>query len=75
MSKKLEKKLSDLLRDALVNRPGSLRDIEAATGVANPIMVRFVRGERDMKLRTAEALIEHFGIRVLPPKAAHKRRG
>ena len=75
MSKTTDKTLSELLRDALVNRPGSYREIEAASGVANPVLVNFVNGKKDMRLATAEALIRHFGIRVLPPKPTRRKKG
>jgi hypothetical protein len=61
-----------MLRTALADREGSFRAIEAATGVPNPSLIRFLRGDQDLKLASAEALMRHFGIRVLPPK---RRRG
>jgi len=75
MTKTPEKNLSELLRDALANRPGSFREVEAATGVPNPSLIRFLRGDQDLKLASAEALIRHFGIRVLPPKPARSKKG
>jgi hypothetical protein len=73
MSKKPRKTLSDLLRDALANRPGSFREVEAATGVPNPSLIRFLRGDQDLKLASAEALMRHFGIVSRRPKP--KRKG
>ena len=73
MSTEADKTLSELLREALANRPGSFRAVEAETGVPNPSLIRFLRGERDLKLASAEALIRHFGIRVLPPKRRRSR--
>jgi hypothetical protein len=75
MSKMPEKNLSELLRDALANRPGSFREIEAATGVPNPSLIRFLRGDQDLKLASAEALMRHFGIRAVAPKPGRTKKG
>jgi plasmid maintenance system antidote protein VapI len=67
--------LEDLLREALVARPVAFRTIEAATGVPNPVLCRFVAGKQTFRLDSADKLARYFGIRILPPKPARKRKG
>jgi len=77
MSKTPEKNLTALLRDALANRPGSFREVEAATGVPHPSLIRFLRGDQDLKLGSADALAHYFGIVSRPTqgKAREKAKG
>jgi len=53
--------MTDLLREALAEAE-SLRGVERATGVKNPSLVRFVRGDQSLRLDLADRLAAHFGI-------------
>jgi transcriptional regulator with XRE-family HTH domain len=70
--------LADQLRQA-IRRSGKTRyRIARESGVAEAVLSRFVRGERDMKLDTANKLSEALGLRVeLKPKGKRgaKSRG
>lgn len=62
MAKKKDKPtMTELLRQALAECD-SLRAVERATGVKNPSLVRFVRGDQSLRLDLADKLAEHFGI-------------
>lgn len=58
---KTKKTMTALLREALAEAE-SLRGVERATGVKNPSLVRFVRGEQSLRLDMADKLAAHFGI-------------
>jgi plasmid maintenance system antidote protein VapI len=62
MSKRKHKAtMTDLLRQALADCD-SLRAVERATGVKNPSLSHFVRGDQSLRLDMADKLAEHFGI-------------
>ena len=62
MSKRKHKPtMTELLREALAECD-SLRAVERATGVKNPSLSHFVRGEQSLRLDLADKLAEHFGI-------------
>jgi plasmid maintenance system antidote protein VapI len=56
-----KKTMTDLLRKALAEVE-SLRVVERATGVPNPSLSRFVRGEQSLRLDLADKLAAYFGI-------------
>ena len=60
MSKRA-KTMTELLREALVEAD-SLRGVERATGVKNPSLVRFVRGDQSLRLDMADKLATYFEI-------------
>lgn len=53
--------MTELLRQAL-SEAESLRAVERATGVKNPSLVRFVRGDQSLRLDMADKLAAYFGI-------------
>lgn len=53
--------ISDQLR-AAIDKAESLSAIEEATGVDHSILRRFVSGQRDIRLATAERLLDYFGL-------------
>jgi hypothetical protein len=59
--------MTTLLREALAEAD-SLRGVERATGVKNPSLVRFLRGDQSLRLDMADRLAEYFGIEVRRPK-------
>ena len=58
--------LSDQLRQA-IEAYGSVYAVARDSGVSQSALQRFVTEERDLYLKTAERLIEFFGMRVSQP--------
>lgn len=54
--------MTELLRQALLECDESYRAIERATGIKNPSLVRFARGDQSLRLDLADKLAEYFGI-------------
>jgi plasmid maintenance system antidote protein VapI len=75
--------LSDELREAIRAYDGTVYAISKATGVSHPVIGRFLRGERDLYMATADKLAEFFGLGLLPKatnpskatKATKSRKG
>ena len=40
--------------------------VAAAAGVPQPVLSRFMRGDRDVMLGTAQKLADHFGLELRP---------
>ncbi|MEI7836464.1 MAG: hypothetical protein WCK05_08630 [Planctomycetota bacterium] len=53
--------MTELLRQALAEAE-SLRGVERATGLKNPSLVRFLRGDQSLRLDLADKLAAYFGI-------------
>jgi plasmid maintenance system antidote protein VapI len=70
---KARETLTEMLRAALREAP-SIRSVATATGVANPVLVRFANGQRGLTLTTAEKLFEHLGIECVRRKRREARR-
>lgn len=71
MSKSKQKKpaaLSDQLRAAIRGSGMSVHAIAKASGVAHPVILRFLSGERDLRLATAEKLAAFFQMEFKEPK-------
>lgn len=60
--------LSTDLRQAIENSGQSLYFIARETGIDHAVLGRFVRGERDLRLTTAEKLSDYFRMRLTKPK-------
>lgn len=60
--------MTQLLREALANVK-SLRAVERATGVTNPSLVRFIRGDQSLRLDMADRLAAYFSIECRQAKA------
>jgi plasmid maintenance system antidote protein VapI len=54
--KTLAENLRQLIRDSGL----TVAAIARATGIAQPVLSRFVRGQRDLTLRTADKLLKYF---------------
>jgi hypothetical protein len=61
--------LTRQLQAAIAATGQSLYSISQATGVAAPILQRFVNGERGITLDTAGKLAEFLGLSLLPNQA------
>lgn len=65
MSKKKPKasSLTDDLKAAIQASGVSVYQLSKDCGVAQPVLSRFLSGQRDIYLATAEKLATHFGLR------------
>ena len=66
---KCKSKIEILLRAELAKTGESRYSISHKTGIAEPILCRFVSGERGLSTESAERLLEHFGYEI------RKRKG
>jgi plasmid maintenance system antidote protein VapI len=57
--------ISDLLRRTIIESGEAHKAIERSTGVSRASIMRFVRGERFLRLDMADRLAEHFGLELL----------
>jgi hypothetical protein len=55
----------DQLRGAICSAP-TVHSVAVASGVAHPILLRFLSGERDIRLATAAKLADYFGLELQP---------
>jgi len=62
--------LPDGLRQALANSGKTSYQLMAETGVNHGVILRFLKGERDIRLETAEKLAAAVGLTVCVPPAA-----
>jgi transcriptional regulator with XRE-family HTH domain len=60
--------LPDGLRQALTNSGKTSYQLKAETGVNHGVILRFMKGERDIRLETAEKLAAAVGLTVNVPK-------
>jgi hypothetical protein len=62
--------IAKTLRTAITDSGENLAAIGRAAGIPQPVLWRFVAGERDLTLRTADRLLEYFNLEIRP-----KRKG
>ncbi len=55
--------IADLLRRKIRERD-SVAEVARGTGIAQPVLHRFVHGERDLTLRTADKLLQFFDLEI-----------
>jgi transcriptional regulator with XRE-family HTH domain len=65
--------LPDGLRQALTNSGKTSYQLMAETGVNHGVILRFMKGERDIRLETAEKLAAAVGLTVKVPSAAEPK--
>jgi hypothetical protein len=58
--------ISDALRAAIKASPKSVYQICKESGISQIVVSRFLSGERDIRLATADRLAEALGIAVVP---------
>lgn len=56
--------LADVLRRAIRDSGENLMTISAGSGIANPILYRFAKGQRDLTLRVADRLMNYLGLEI-----------
>jgi hypothetical protein len=68
--KKMERTtLPDALRQALKNSGKTTYQLQAETGIDHAVILRFLKGLRDIRLATAEKLAAAVGLTVNVPPA------
>lgn len=56
--------LSNILKSAIKKSGKTVYRIAQESGVAHPVILRFLSGERDIRLETAEKLADTLGLRL-----------
>jgi DNA-binding phage protein len=62
-----EMTVSEQLREA-IRRYGSVYAVARDSEIVQPVLNRFVSGERDLRLATVDRLCEFFGMHLTRPK-------
>lgn len=60
--------MAETLRKAVQDSGESVAAVARGAGVAQPVLHRFVTGERDLTLRTAEKLATYFHLELRPTR-------
>jgi plasmid maintenance system antidote protein VapI len=55
--------VADLLRRRILESE-TVAELARGAGIAQPVLHRFVHGERDLTLRTAEKLLRYFDLEI-----------
>lgn len=63
-SKRRKAPISDALRNSIKDSGLRYSDLERTTGVKRASIMRFVRGERTLRLDMADRLAAYFGLNV-----------
>lgn len=66
--------MPDVIRDAIRKDGRSLYQLWKDTGIAQAVLGRFMRGERDMNLRTADRVCRALGLELRPVRKPKKGR-
>lgn len=61
--------LSEKLRKAILSSKKTRYAIAVGSGIDHAVLRRFVKGERDIKLKTAESLAEYLGLELAKKKS------
>ena len=64
--------LQDQLRRAVHDSGLSVYAVAKGSGIAQPVLHRFVAGERDLTLATASRLADYFQMRLTRPRRPKK---
>lgn len=56
--------MAETLRKAIQASGESVAAISRGSGIAQPVLHRFVTGERDLTLRTADKLLAYFDLEL-----------
>ena len=58
--------IAKTLRTAITESGENLAAIGRAAGIPQPVLWRFMAGERDLTLRTADKLLDYFELEIRP---------
>jgi plasmid maintenance system antidote protein VapI len=64
--------MAEVLKDAIEASGQSVAAVARGAGIPQPVLHRFVVGERDLTLRTAEKLVTYFQLELRP---ARRKKG
>ena len=64
--------ISDALRAAILDSGTTVYAVAKGSGVSQPALSRFLSGERDLRLASADRLAAYFGMELTMPKAARR---
>jgi transcriptional regulator with XRE-family HTH domain len=70
----LARSLSGQLAEAIERRGLSARAVAKLSGVDRCAVARFLKGERDIRLATADAIADALGLRLVDPPRGGKAR-
>ena len=59
-----KERIADALRKAISSSDKSVYQLAKDAGVSHPIILRFMSGERDIRLATADKLAASLGVEV-----------
>lgn len=71
-SKSEPKSLETILRQALLDTGWNANQISRATGVPQPMVYRFLKGQRSIKIGTADRFCRLLGMTFTKPKKPRK---
>jgi plasmid maintenance system antidote protein VapI len=60
--------MADILKAAIQESGETVAAVSRGAGIAQPVLHRFVAGERDLTLRTADKLAAYFKLELRKPK-------
>ena len=60
--------MAEQLRKAIQDSGKTVNAIAVESGIPQPVLHRFASGDRDLKLATAQKLVEYFGLELRPRK-------
>jgi plasmid maintenance system antidote protein VapI len=66
--------LTERLRKAILTSKQSRYAIAIGAGIDHAVLRRFVHGERDITLATAEHLAEYLGLELVSKKAKKRKK-
>jgi DNA-binding phage protein len=66
------KSLSDVIRETIERDGRTIYRLSLDSGVNQAVLGRFVRGERDMNLRTADRVCRALGLELRPVRTKAK---
>lgn len=67
--------LTDTIRKAVLHCGVSRYQIAKETGIAAPVLCRFVKGQRGMTLKNLDILAEYLGVRVVVDREPKGTKG
>ena len=60
--------MAEILKRAIHDSGEAVAAIARNAKIPQPVLHRFVAGERDLTMKTAEKLVEYFDLELLPRK-------
>ena len=64
MPKITPRTIANRLRKAVTDSRMTVNAVAVKSGVPQPVLYRFMRGERDLTLTTAQKLADYFGLEM-----------